>query len=223
MKRNRKRQLLAVLPLLLLSLNCKMHTPEKSFPQLATFPSEAALLASLLSDSITESTTLVTPFFHHTTIEKIEKRLPTHPIVYYFSKGPEGKVLNLTGNTEKFETAAVEDNLLLHTNEEAIAYTNTMFQACKSRKAYIVDREFGFRFIPKLSPEETQRSESLKQTYAIKMQGPVAKADGGLFFVSYLYVEDRNLYEVKMELSRIGRFTEEKVLLEKDLPVVWVR
>jgi hypothetical protein len=180
-------------------------------------------LASLLSDSLTESTTLVTPFFYHTTIQRIEKRLPTHPIVYYFSKGPEGKVLNLTGNTDKFQAVALEDLRLLHMPEDAIAYTNTMFQACKSRRAYIVDREFGFRFIPNLSPEETQRSESLKQTYAKKMHGPVALVDGGMFLVSYLYVEDRNLYAVRMELSRIGRFTEETVLLEKELPVVWVR
>jgi hypothetical protein len=223
MKHNPIRSLLALLPLLLLSLHCKSHPPEKIFPNLPTFPSEAALLASLLSDSLTESTTLVTPFFHHTTIQRIEKRLPTHPIVYYFSKGPEGKVLNLTGNTEKFETAAVEDILLLHMPEDAIAYTNTMFEACKSRNAYIVDREFGFRFVRKLSPEETQRSESLKQTYEKKMQGPVARVDGGMFLVSYLYVEDQNLYGVRMELSRIGRFTEETILLEKDLPVHWVR
>lgn len=211
----------------LVSMGCKAHSSENTSDSTPTmipdFPNEAALLSSILADSEAQSTVLVTPFLQRTVVQRIERRLRTRPVVHYFSTGPDGKVLNLTGDVLKLQAAALEDGMALKDAEAARGYVALAFQVAKSRKGYLVASPADIRWLPEMSEGEAGRRDRVLANHAQALQPLHAEPDGLGFRVRYHCVLDRELLLVDVAVQANGMLRESLTVLEKELPVVWVQ
>ena len=227
--------LLFSLLLLLFLGNCTPRIPEKpssinndsatSNPivMIPDFPSEAAQLDSLLTDKQVESTVIPSPFFKQTTIYRLVRKLPSHPIVYYYSKATTGKALQLNGSPLKYQSAAKAEQLHLDNVQDAIAYYKLGFEATMPKTAYIVSSLDEFRFFPQLNPQETERREALTKGYAQQLHPVTGKVIPTGFELELYYILDRQLWHEQTTLHQDGTWTAVPKMLEDALPVVYIR
>lgn len=163
-----------------------------------------------------------TPFFDRGIIESVTTRAPQRPFGFTVGLANDGFTSVLTNNQAGYFQLAQHAGLRLMDDSLRLAYVLAFFNAIRdySHRFQILNRFDDIKLINQPTDDEKKQYEALRAKYANLIRPPVIK-EGSL--VQLFAVKDRNLAAIQARLSPSGQIDVAENVLEKEIPVSFVR
>jgi hypothetical protein len=165
-----------------------------------------------------------TPFFDKGTIYRVTHLGKYRPITFVFGLAGDDYTVSLPLNPDGFVEFAQRAGLHLDSNELRLAYVAVFLETTRDfQKRFQILRSFNdIELIRSPRPEELTRYKQLEEKYASVIRPPKI-SDSAPWEINLLVLRGQNLLKSDVVLEPDGKVKVSESILEKDLPISYVK
>jgi hypothetical protein len=165
-----------------------------------------------------------TPFFAHGSIYRVTYFGPYRPITFVFGAGDDKSIVSLANNKKAFIEFAQNEGLRLDSDNLRLNYAETFLNSTRDfQSRFEIIRGFeDIKLINAPREDEKSRYAALRQEWEGKILPP--KISGrSPSVVMFFALKRQDLVEIEVKVFDDGRLEDAEKILEKDIPIAYVK
>ncbi len=167
---------------------------------------------------------LETPFFGKGSVHRVIYSSPYRPITFVFGIAGDNFVVSLPNNRKNFIKLAERADLQINSDTLRLSYVEVFLESTRDFQSrfQIISRFADIELINKPSEEEKENYESLKAKYETKIKPPEISGQSP-WLVKLFVLKRQDLLRLNVKLSSEGQMEVGEEILEKNLPIAYVK
>lgn len=165
-----------------------------------------------------------TPFFRKGSVHRVIYSSPYRPITFVFGIAGDDFVISLPNNQKNFIELAQKADLQINSDELRLNYVEVFLESTRDFQSrfQIIRRFDEIELLNESSKEEKENYESLKAKYETKIKPPEI-AGQSPWLVNLFVLKREDLLRLTVKLSSDGQLEIGEEVLEKNLPIAYVK
>jgi hypothetical protein len=180
--------------------------------------------ASAVRDPASVLTPIEAPLFRRTRFFRVEKRLPTRPVLFYVAVPQAGDPALLSGAPAAFDAVVARDPARVRTAADAVALARLYYETTRDtgERHLLVESIDDVPYRTDLTGADARLRDQSRAELTPRLRPLAAtRAAGGGFRVTGHAVADTRLVELDAAITRTGHVTLSEKPLRDDLPLTY--